>query len=163
MVAPGGEDGFFEDALVGFGEEDIGAAFAAPGSLAWIENGGMGVNEIFLLDGREFDHSELFVRIGEGGEDFSRDAEVGVVHVLALFALRQAEGDAAEVGGSGRHDTLLQIAIRTQIGRRSLNAKKKKKLNAEAQSSQRKDERECRQTEKRQPLHKPERRSNAEH
>ena len=125
MVAPGGEDGFFEDALVGFGEEDIGAAFAAPGSLAWIENGGMGLNEIFLLDGREFDHSELFVRIGEGGEDFSGDAEVGVVHVLALFGLGQAEGDAAEVGGSGRHDTLLQTGIRTQIGRRSLNAKKK--------------------------------------
>ena len=99
MVAPGGEDGFLEGALVGFIEEDISAAFTAPGSVARIENGGMGLNEIFLLDGSEFDHSELFVGIGEGGKDFSGDAEVGVVHVRRFNGAGEGEGEGAEIGG----------------------------------------------------------------
>jgi len=49
------------------------------------------------------DHAELLVGIGEGGEDFSGYAEVGVVHVLALLGLWQREGEAAEVSGSGWH------------------------------------------------------------
>ncbi len=100
VIAPGGEESFFEDALVGFGEEHVGAAFAAPGAVAWIENGRMGLDELFLLDGSEFDHGELFVGVGESGEDFTGDAEVGVIHVLALFGFGEAQGDAAEVGGS---------------------------------------------------------------
>ena len=103
MIAPGGEEGFFEDAFSGFGEEHAGGAFAAPGAVAWVENGRMGLNEIFLLERSKLDHSKLFVGIGEGGEDFSGDAEVGVVHVLALFGFGEAESDAAEVGGSGWH------------------------------------------------------------
>lgn len=106
MIAPGGEDGFFEGALGGFGEEDMRAACTAPGSVDRSERGGMGCDEIFLLDGSEFDHGELFVGISEGGEDFSGDAEVGVVHVLALFGLWEAEGDAAEIGWSGWHEML---------------------------------------------------------
>jgi len=50
----------------------------------------------------------LFVGISEGGKDFSGDAEVRVVHVLALFGLREAQGDAAEVGWSGWHGALLR-------------------------------------------------------
>jgi len=108
VVAPGGADGFFEDALVGFREKHVGATFAAPGAVARIENGGMGLDEIFLLDGSEFDHGELFVGIGEGGEDFSGYAEVGMIHVLVFFGFCKAESDAAEVGGSGWHEVLLE-------------------------------------------------------
>jgi hypothetical protein len=50
----------------------------------------MGLHEVFLLDGSEFDHGELFVGIGEGGEDFSCYAEVGVVHVFAFFGCGEA-------------------------------------------------------------------------
>jgi len=90
MVAPGGEDSFFEGALVRFGEEDAGAAFAAPGSVDGTESGGMRCDEVLLLDGIEFDHGELFVGIREGGENFSGYAEVGMVHVFALFGLWEA-------------------------------------------------------------------------
>ena len=107
MVAPGGEDGFFEGALVRFGEEDAGAAFATPGAVAWLEYRWVRFDEIFLLNGSELDHGKLFVGIGEGGEDFSGDAEIGVVHVFAFFAFCKAESDAAEVGGSGWHGALL--------------------------------------------------------
>ena len=108
MIAPGGEDGFFEGALGGSGEEDMRAAFAAPSTVDRPERGGMRCDEIFLLDGSELDHGEMLVGISEGGENFSSDAEVGVVHVLALFGLREAQGDAAEVGWSGWHGALLR-------------------------------------------------------
>ena len=117
MVAPGGEDGFFEDAFAGFGEKHVGTAFAAPGAVAWIKNGGMGLNEIFLLDRGEFDHGELFVGVSESGEDFTGDAEVGVVHVLAPFGCGEAESEAAEVGGSGWHGALLRESMSARVGR----------------------------------------------
>ena len=101
MIAPCGWDGFAENAFVGLGKEYVGAAFAAPGAVARIENRGMGLDEIFLLDGSELDHGELFVWIGKGGENFSGYSEVGMVHVLVFFRLREAEGDTAEVGWSG--------------------------------------------------------------
>jgi hypothetical protein len=41
-----------------------------------------------------------------------------VVHVLALFGLREAEGDAAEVGWSGWHETLPRRVIRKMITQR---------------------------------------------
>ena len=82
----------------------MGAAFAAPGSVDGPESGGIGCDEFFLLDGSEFYHRKLFIGIGEGGEDFPGDAKVRMVHVLALFGFGQAERDAAEVGGSGRHE-----------------------------------------------------------
>ena len=103
MIAPGGEEGFFDGALAGFGEEDVGAAFAAPGSVDGAESGGVSFDEIFLLDGSEFDHGELFVGVGEGGEDFSGDAEVGMIHVPALLGLRKSEGQAAKISGCRRH------------------------------------------------------------
>ena len=93
--------------MVGLGENDVRTAFAAPSTVAWIEGGGMGLDEIFLLDRSEFDHGELFVGVGEGGEDFSGYPEVGVVHVFALFGFWQAESDAAEIGGGGWHEALL--------------------------------------------------------
>ena len=116
MIAPGCEKGFFEDPLGGVGEEDVGAAFAAPGAVARIEDGGMRLNEIVLLDGCELNHSKLFVWIGEGREDFSGDSKVGMVHVLALFGIGEAEGEAAEVGGSGWHEALLAESMRARIG-----------------------------------------------
>ena len=85
------------------GEEDVSTAFAAPGSVDGPESGGIGCDEFLLLDGSEFDHGELFVGVGKSGEDFSCDAEVGMTHVLALFGLWEAKGDAAEVRGSGWH------------------------------------------------------------
>jgi len=93
--------------LVGSGEKDVCTAFAAPSTVAWIEDGGMGLDEIFLLDRSEFDHGELSVGVGEGGKDFSGYAEVRVVHVFALFGFREAESDAAEVGDGGWHEELL--------------------------------------------------------
>ena len=116
MVAPGGEDGFFEGALVRFGEEDAGATFATPGAVAWPEYRWVRFDEIFLLDGSEFDHGKLLIGIGEGGEDFSGDAEVGMVHVFALFGFWEAESDAAEVGWSGWHGALLRrVKAREEI------------------------------------------------
>ena len=135
MIAPGGEEGFFKDAFGGFGEKHAGGAFAAPGAVAWIENGRMGHGEIFLLDRGEFDHGELFVGVGEGGEDFSGDSEVGVVHVLSFFGLRKAKSEAAEVGGSGWHGALLDRALQHTSG--NTEKHKEKKPNAEAQSTQR--------------------------
>jgi hypothetical protein len=35
-----------------------------------------------------------------------------VVHVFALFGLREAEGDAAKVGWSGWHGALLEESIK---------------------------------------------------
>ena len=103
MVAPGGEDGGLESALGGFGEEDAGAALAAPGSVDGLEGGGMGCDEFFLLCGSELDHTTFFVWIAQSGEDFAGDAEVGMVHVPALLGLREREGKAAEVGGPRWH------------------------------------------------------------
>ena len=116
MIAPGGEKGFFDRALGGFGEEDVGAALAAPGAVAWIEDRRMRLNEIFLLDGRELDHGELIVGVGEGGEDFSGDAEVGVAHMFSFFGFGEAEGESAKVGGSGRHGALLEESMRARVG-----------------------------------------------
>jgi len=90
VVAPGGEDSFFEGALSGFCKDDACAAFAAPGSVDGTESGGMRGDEVFLLDGSEFDHGGLFVGIREGGENSSGYAEVGMVHVFAFFGLGEA-------------------------------------------------------------------------
>ena len=111
MIAPGGEKRLFEGAPGGFGEEEVGAAFAAPRTVAWVEGGGVSFDEIFLLEGSELDHCKLFVWIGEGGEDLAGHAKVGVVHVFSFFGLREAEGDAAEVGGSGWHGALLMLSM----------------------------------------------------
>jgi len=76
-----------DDALGCFGEEDGGAALAAPSSVDRLEGGRMGNDEFFLLCGSELDHSTRLVRIAESGEDFSGDAEVGMIHVPALLGL----------------------------------------------------------------------------
>jgi hypothetical protein len=81
-------------------------------------------DEVFLLDGNEFDHGKLFVGVGEGGEDFSGDTEVGVVHVLALFGFGEAESDAAEVGGSGWHGAFLRESMSARVGRRDKREKR---------------------------------------
>lgn len=107
MIAPGDEKGSAQSGFSGFCEEDASAAFAAPSTVDGLESGGMGLHKIFLLDGCEFDHAKLFAGIGEGGKDPSGDAEIGVVHVHALFSFGEAESYAAEVGWSRRHDALL--------------------------------------------------------
>ena len=90
-------------AFGGPGEKDAGAAFAAPGAGDGLEGGRTSGDEFILLCGSELDHATLFIGIAEGGEDFSGDAEVGVVHVLALLGLWKRKGEAAEVSCSGWH------------------------------------------------------------
>ena len=116
MVAPGGEKRLFEGALGGFAEEDVGAAFATPCAVAWVEGGRVSSDEVFLLEGSELDHSKLFVWISEGGEDFAGNAKVGVVHVFSFFGLREAAGNAPEVGGSGWHGALLMLSMTARAG-----------------------------------------------
>ena len=47
--------------------------------------------------------------IAERGEDFSGDAEVGMVHVLALFGFGECEGEFAEIVGG--HGVLLREKV----------------------------------------------------
>jgi hypothetical protein len=71
----------------------------------------MTFDEFFLLDGCELDHAPVFIWIGEGGEDFSGYAKIGVIHVLALFGFGEAESEAAEIGWSGWHRSLLMAMV----------------------------------------------------
>jgi hypothetical protein len=97
VIAPGGQEGFFEGAFGGFGEKHARRALAAPGSVDGRESDGIGLDEVFLLRGRELDHATFFVWVAEGGEDFPGDAEVGMVHVATLFGLGKRESEAAKV------------------------------------------------------------------
>ena len=68
-----------------------------------LERGGIGGDELFLLGRGELDHAPLPVGIAEGGKDPSGDAEVRMVHVLALLGSGQPQGETAEIGGSRGH------------------------------------------------------------
>ena len=103
VVAPSGEDGGLQGAFSGFGQEHAGAALASPGACGGCKGGRMSGDEFFLLDGSELDHPVLLVGITEGSEDFSGDAEVGMIHVPALLGLRKSEGQAAKISGCRRH------------------------------------------------------------
>ena len=53
--------------------------------LTGMKASGWSFEKLCWSSGRELDHGASLVGIAESGEDFSGDAEVGMVHVMALF------------------------------------------------------------------------------
>jgi hypothetical protein len=74
----------------------VRAASAPPRAGTWIENAWLSLDEHFLLKRCEFDHAPVFVGVTQGGEDFSGDSKVRVVHVGALLGFGEAQREAAK-------------------------------------------------------------------
>src|SRR6266851_705365 len=94
--------GAAEGGFSGGFQADVGGAAASPHAVTGIEDIGMGLDEHLLFNGNEFDHGPTGFGVAEGGEDFSGDTKIRVVHVHALFGFREAEGEAAKFAGSHR-------------------------------------------------------------
>jgi hypothetical protein len=67
---------------------------------------GFVVGEFFLLFGGELEHGPGLAPVAESGEDFAAHAEVGMVHVGALFGSGEGEGQLAEFFGGYRQGFL---------------------------------------------------------
>src|SRR5579863_1454570 len=87
VETPGGVDCFLQDFRLRELEENAGRATASPCSFDRDEGVGVILGKIVLVFRRKLDHGSSLVGIAEGGEDFSRDAEVRMGHVRTLFGL----------------------------------------------------------------------------
>ena len=78
-------------------EADVRSTSTPPGASAGIEDGRLGSDKHFLLDGGELDHSPVVVRVAERGEELASNTKIGMVHVGVLGSFKEAQGEAAEV------------------------------------------------------------------
>jgi len=60
----------------------------------------MRFHELGLVIGWEHNHSVIFIRVPERGENLPADPEIRMVHMGGFGSLRHAQGNAAKLGGS---------------------------------------------------------------
>src|SRR5947209_2749382 len=89
IEAPGRFDGFLKYIFLRSFEQHGGRAPASPGAFDGSKRLGMIPRKIVLIFRRELHHGSGLIGIAERGEDFSSNAEIGMVHVLAFFGFRQ--------------------------------------------------------------------------
>lgn len=84
LAAPGYAEGGFEDVGGDLCETYAGGAFFAPAAWDWREDFWSVLDHAGLLVRGEQEDSVALVFEGEGGEDFSGDAKIGVAEVRAF-------------------------------------------------------------------------------
>src|SRR6266436_610446 len=100
--APGGFESAAHSWPAGGLQPHVRAASSPPGARAGVEYGGLGFYEHLLFERSEFDHGPAILRVAKRGKDFADDAEIGVMHVSALFCFGEAESETPKVvGGHG--------------------------------------------------------------
>jgi len=105
----------------------VGAAHSAPAAGDGEEDvGEVGDEELLLLGGEHEIAVALGLR-GEGGEDSTVDAKVGVAHVGAFFGAGKSESDSAKVVG-GHVRLAKQLSREQEIRKGDLKAKDKTKI-----------------------------------
>jgi hypothetical protein len=96
----GGLESAGEDIFVGCGQHDVRGAGFAPATVDGEKHFREILDKELLLLGREHEVAVALLDVGKGGEDVAADAEISGAKVGALFGIGEAEGNAAEVGGS---------------------------------------------------------------
>ena len=100
----GGLESAGEDVFVGFGQDDVSGAHAAPSAVNGEKNVREILDERLLLLRVEHEVAVALFHVSERGEDVAADAEVGGTEVGAFFGVGERLCDAAEVFRGG-HET----------------------------------------------------------
>ncbi len=97
-IHPGVLQGLHQYLNFGSFKNNTGCSFVPPTVVDGLEDGGVSLHIGNLLERRQLDHAMPGVGPAESGKDLAANPEIGVLHVLRFHRLRQAEGQAAELG-----------------------------------------------------------------